>query len=140
MTISERRATTVFDRSNLTILGILNISDPIPTNYTTNDFFAFYDILFTVNETEPFYNVTAQFSLITTVMSLINGNGDTFFDIGDDSGVSSLQQLLASIPLIFNALYWQLALPSDLNMGKSIALAIPRYRVATPSAISLTSS
>jgi len=133
MTISGRRATTVFDRSNLTILDILNISDPTPTSYTTNDFFAFYDILFAVNETEPFYNVTAQFSIITILLSVINGNGENWFDIGDVGGVLSLQQVLATIPLIFNSAFWQLSLPSNLNMGQSIGLAIPRYKVATAS-------
>ena len=132
MTISERRATTVFDRSNLTIIDILDLSDPTPTNYTADDFFAFYDLFLMVNETEPFYNITAQYSLLTILMAVINGNGENWFDIGDVSGVSSLQQLLATIPLIFNSAFWGFPLSSNLNMGKSVALAVPGYRVATP--------
>ena len=135
MTISERRATTVFDRFNLTILDILDISDPTPTNYTTNDFFAFYDILFAVNETDPFYNVTAQFSIVTILLSVINGNGVNWFDIGDVGGVSILRQVLATIPLVFNSAFWQFSIPSNLNMGKSIGFAVPRYRVITASTI-----
>ena len=130
MTISERHATTVFDRSNLTIIDILSISDPTPTNYTPNDFFVFYDILFAVNETEPFYNVTAQYLLLTIVVSTLNNNRWSAFGIGDAGSVSELQQLLSSIPLIFNSMYWQFPFSSEnLNMGKSIALAIPTYRV-----------
>jgi len=134
LTISERRATTVFDRSNLTIIDIHNISDPTPTNYTADDFFAFYDILFAVNETEPFYNVTTQYSLVTILWAIVNANGQNRFDIGNVTPVSSLQQLLATIPLVFNSMLWQFSesFPSNLNLGKSIALAIPTYRVATP--------
>src|SRR5271154_2813159 len=127
LTISERRATTVFDRSNLTIIDILSISDPTPTNYTTDDFFAFYDILFAVNETEPLYNVTTQYSLVTILWAIVNANGQNRFDIGNVTPVSSLQQLLATIPLVFNSMLWQFSesFPSNLNLGKSIALAIP---------------
>jgi hypothetical protein len=134
LTISERRATTVFDRSNLTIIDILSISDPSSTNYTTDDFFTFYDILFAVNETEPFYNLTVQYSLVSILWAVINANSDgqNWFDIGDVTPVSDLQQVLATIPLVFNSMFWQFPanFTVDLNLGKSIALAIPSYRVA----------
>ena len=132
MTISERRATTVFDRSNLTIVDIVDISEPTPTNYTPDDFFTFYDILFSVNETDPSYNVTPQFLLIRILVEDINANPLNWFDIGAAGGVSKLQQLLTTIPLVFNSMYWQFPFSSNIIMGKSIALAVPRYRVATP--------
>jgi hypothetical protein len=134
LTILERRATTVFDRSNLTIIDILSISDPTPTNYTTDDFFTFYDILFAVNETEAFYKSTVQYSLVSILWAVINSNSDgqNWFDIGGVTVVSDLQQVLATIPLVFNSMYWEFPpnFTVDLNLGKSIALAIPRYRVA----------
>src|SRR5271169_348817 len=67
MTISGRRATTVFDRSNLTITEILSISEPTPTSYSADDFFIFYDILFSVNQSEPFYNLTSQYLMMTAL-------------------------------------------------------------------------
>ena len=129
MTIYERRATTIFDRSNLTIVDILEISNPTPTSYTPDDFFVFYDIIFSVNETEPYYNLTSQYLLIEIIVSSLNQIGKNPFDIGEVGGVAKLQELLAAIPLIFNSMYWQFPFDSNVNMGKSIAFAIPSYRV-----------
>jgi hypothetical protein len=146
LTISERRATTVFDRSNLTIIDILSISDPTPTNYTTDDFFTFYDILFAVDETEAFYQLTTQYSLVSILWAILNTNanlvGQNWLDIGDVTPVPAFQQLLATIPLVFNSMYWQFPGNfANLNLGKSIALAIPSYRVAPrPPIILLTFS
>jgi len=139
MTISERRATTVFDRSNLTIIDILDIADPTPTNYTPNDFFVFYDILFSINETEPFYNVTAQYLLLTALVSVLNNNPWGPLGIGNEGSMSELQQLLVLVPLIFNSIYWDFPFSSEnLNMGKSVALAIPTYRVSPRLMVLLT--
>jgi len=134
MAITRRRATTAFDRSNLTITDILDISEPIPTNYTANDFFIFYDILFSVNQSEPYYDLTAQYLMMTALHSDINGDGRRInsFDIGLLGSLLDLQQLLAAIPLLFNSMFWELPVALDVSMGKSVALAIPRYRVATP--------
>jgi hypothetical protein len=108
----------------------------MPTNYTTDDFFTFYDILFAVNETERFYNLTVQYSLVSILWAIINPNSDgqNWFDIGDVTPVSDLQQVLATIPLVFNSMFWQFPpnFTVDLKLGKSIALAIPRYRVPPP--------
>jgi hypothetical protein len=132
MTISERQSTTVFDRSNLTIIDIVNISDPTPTNYTVNDFFTFYDIIFLVNETDPSYNITPQYLLVRLLNEDLISNPLNWFNIGAASGVSKLQQLLTTIPLIFNNMFWQYPFSSDIEMGTSVVFAIPRYRVPIP--------
>ena len=49
MTISKRRASTVYSRSNFGILDVTDLSDPSPVIYTPDDFFGFYDIILTVN-------------------------------------------------------------------------------------------
>jgi len=59
MTISERRATTTYDRSNLTIMDVVDLSPPIPTNYTAEDFFFFYDIIFATNQNQSNFSTTA---------------------------------------------------------------------------------
>src|SRR5947207_12710299 len=41
MTVSQRRASAVFDRFNFTITDVIDLSDPVPTNYTAKDFFTF---------------------------------------------------------------------------------------------------
>jgi len=94
MTISRRRATTVFDRSNLTIVDILSISDPSPTDYTPDDFFVFYDILFSIDETQPLYNATAQYLLLLTLASALNRDTWSSLGIGESDSLLELQQLL----------------------------------------------
>jgi len=127
VTISERRATTVFDRSNLTIIDILEISNPVPTNYTPDDYFTFYDIVFGVDESEPFYNLTAQYLLISQLDTNLTPLENPF-DLGLAGNVLSLQQVLIAVHLIFNNMYWSYPFPYD-NMGKRIALAVSSYQV-----------
>jgi hypothetical protein len=127
MTISERRATTIFDRSNLTIMDVVDLSPPIPTNYTAEDFFFFYDIIFATNQNQSNFSTTAQYLLLTTVASFINLTlTDTTF--GFQATSSKLQQLLATPLLVYNYAEWGPA--PTTNMGKSMGLAIPSYRVS----------
>ena len=126
MTISERRATTIFDRSNLTIMDVVDLSPPIPTNYTAEDFFFFYDIIFAANQNQENFSTTAQFLLMTTVATFINQTvTDTSF--GFQATSSNLQQLLATPLLVYNYVVW--GPPPTINMGNSMALAVPSYRV-----------
>lgn len=128
MTISERRATTVFDRSNLTITDVINLSDPTPTNYTTEDFFFFYDIIFASDQDQANFSITAQFMLLTTVASFIDETLTSTFD--PEATSSKLRQLLATPLLIFNSVQWNTT--TNANMGKSMALGISSYRVLVP--------
>jgi len=123
MTISERRATTVFDRSNLTIMDIVDLTDPTPTNYGPEDFFFFYDIIFATDQTQLNFSTTAQYLLLTTVASFIDLT--TLSDA--QATTTKLQQLLATPILVFNNAQWDPT--TTTNMGKSMGLAIPSYRV-----------
>src|SRR5437762_12740801 len=99
MTISERRATTVFDRSNLTITDIIDLSDSTPTDYTPEDFFLFYSIILYVDEGQQNYSTTTQYLFLTaiaTYLDEIDPQSET------EGALSRLQQSLATPILIFN--------------------------------------
>src|SRR5947207_11936288 len=49
MTISSRRASTVYSRSNFTIIDVINLSDPSPVDYSPEDFFSFYEVIFNID-------------------------------------------------------------------------------------------
>jgi hypothetical protein len=66
VTITKRISSTVCGRSNLTILDVLDLSDPSPTNYTAETFFEIF-------ESEAFNW----------------GNQTHFFDTGDESTINS---------------------------------------------------
>jgi hypothetical protein len=130
MTISERRATTAFDRSNFTIIDVISISDPTPMNYTPEDFFLFYSYVLAVNESQPNYFTTVQYLFLTAIAAYLD-EVDPQLEAG--AAVSNLHQFLATPLLIFNRIMYRGTTP---NMGKSIALAIPSYRVFLPVCIS----
>jgi hypothetical protein len=121
MTISERRASTVFDRSNFTITDIISLSDPKPTNYTAEDFFHFYGIVFAVDENQTDYTSTIQFLFLYSIASfLIEQVTESAVDL------ARLRQFLATPLLIFNNGAYG---GPTFDMGKSVSLAIPSYRV-----------
>lgn len=124
-TVWERRASTVFDRSNFTILDILDFSDPIPTSYGPEDYFLFYDVIFAVNTTLESYQQTIQYLFLDTVSSFLrNDNEDSQLEI--DARLLKLQEFLATPIAVFNTVQWGLPTP---NLGNSTTLAIPSYRV-----------
>src|SRR5437762_3101718 len=47
VTISQRRATTVYSRENSTILNVFDLGTPQPTHYDPNDDFAFFQMAVT---------------------------------------------------------------------------------------------
>jgi len=121
MTISERRASTVFDRSNFTITEIISLSDPKPTNYTPEDFFHFYAIVFAVDENQANYTSTIQYLFLYSIASfLIEQVTERAVDL------ARLRQFLATPLLIFNNVEYG---GPTFDMGKSVSLAIPSYRV-----------
>lgn len=123
MTISQRRATTVFDRSNFTITELISLSDPTPTNYTPEDFFHFYKIIFAVDENQTNYTATIQFLFLFTVASfLVQQATESAADL------LRLQQFLATPILVFNNVEYG---GPTLDMGKSVSLSIPSYRVTS---------
>ena len=126
-TISERRASTVFDRSNFTILDIVDFSDPIPSAHTPDDYFLFYEVVFAVNTNLHYYNQTIQYWFLDVVSSYLRDEIDSQLDVNEH--ILKLQEFLATPFAIFNNVLWGIATP---NLGKTVTLAIPSYRVLQP--------
>jgi hypothetical protein len=126
MNISSRRATTVFDRFNFTITDIIDFSDPIPTVYNPDDFFTFYEIIFSVNETDPQWWHCAQYMFLLGIVSFLGDNVSTENGTGTDDRLSRLQEFLATPIFLFNNVVF--GGPLD-GLGTRAALAIPSYRV-----------
>ena len=126
MTVSERRASAVFDRFNFTITDIIDFSDPVPTNYTADDFFTFYDIVFALNETEDNWWKTTPYLFILGIQSYLEDVSSVQNGTGSDDRLSRLQEFLATPIFIFNGFVYG----GDVDgLGKSATLAIPSYRV-----------
>jgi hypothetical protein len=128
VTISARRASTVFDRFNFTITDIINFSDPTPTKYTAADFFTFYDIVFAVNQSQTNWPQSAQYLFLLGISTYLGDPTPTQNGTGSADRQTRLQEFIATPIFLFNnALYGGVV--SD--MGRSVTLAIPSYRVYT---------
>lgn len=125
MTISKRRASTVFSRSNFTIMDVTNLSDPSPVNYTADDFFSFYEVLFKLASNHPDITST-QFTFLLSISGYLLTNQGEQIDDGVGIRQLRLQEFLACPLVIFNNAYIQQLMP---DMGNSLSLAIPAYRV-----------
>jgi hypothetical protein len=129
MTISERRATTIFNRFNFTILDVVKMSDPTPVVYSPDDFFPFYEIIFAIDESQPNWFATTQMLFLTSLTSYLRYDADTESATGSVNRVSRLQQFMAVPMAVFNDVIYGVGLPAD--MGNTASLAIPSYRVNT---------
>jgi hypothetical protein len=125
MTITERRASTVFNRSNYTIMDIIKISDASPTNYTVNDFFLLYEIIFAFNASKEDASLTTQYLFLEAIVQNLQ-NGLKANDLTTGARLLQLQAFLAAPLVVFNNIVWGGPTP---NMGNSAALAVPSYRV-----------
>jgi len=125
MTISKRRASTVFSRSNFSIIDVFDLSDPSPVDYTAEDFFAFYEIIFKLASSHPDLTLTPFTFLLSIVGYLLMNQGEP---IGDAINVQllRLQESLACPLVIFNNAYLKDLM---LDTGTSLSLAVPSYRV-----------
>jgi len=68
-TITERTSTTIYSVDNGTILGVTNLTSPIPTNYSAAEFFEVLDYAFWANTTttsEPLYGYSVNSSFFET--------------------------------------------------------------------------
>jgi len=126
MTISERRASAVFNRFNFTITDVIDLSDPTPTDYAADDFFVFYEIIFAVNESNINSFQSTQYLFLTSVASYLRDEVDTQLETGTDDRLSRLQEFLAVPVVLFNNINYG---GPTFNMGKSVTLATPSYRV-----------
>jgi hypothetical protein len=127
MTISERRATTIFHRFNFTILDVVKMSDPTSVIYSPDDFFPLYEIIFAIDESQPNWFATTQMLFLTSLTSYLRYDSDTESATGSVNRVSRLQQFMAVPMAVFNDVIYGVGLPPD--MGTSASLAIPSYRV-----------
>lgn len=131
MTVSERRATTIFDRFNFTILNIVDMSAPNPVLYTPEDLFPFYEIIFAIDETQPNWFATTQMLFLTSLTSFLRYDSDTETATGSIDQISRLQEFMAVPMAVFNDVIYGVGLPP--NMGTTVTLAIPSYRVPNSS-------
>ena len=122
--ISMRRATTAFDRSNLTIMDVLDLGNEITgTNYSADEFFQFYNQALSIdmNQTTSVQEnfLVACWSYLSVAQEENQGPGE--------SGLSILRSLLAVPVLQCNNLALGGPIPDDL--GRSISIANINYRV-----------
>src|SRR5205814_5551394 len=136
MTISQRRASTVFDRFNFTITDIIKFSDPTPTNYTAQEFFTLIDIVLGVPK-NPYLGQSIQYLFVLAIESYLGDPTDVQNGTGSDDRIARLQEFMATPVLLFNnAVYGG----PTLDMGKTATLAIPSYQVISSSKYALANS
>jgi hypothetical protein len=125
MTVWQRRASTVFDRFNYTIIDIPYLSNPVAMNYTAEDFFAFYERVFYINQTAPGVESSTPYLFMVLIEEFF-GNINQIAAI--DDRLSRLYELLAVPMFSFNNVSY---FPDEVipNMGNSISLATVSYRV-----------
>jgi hypothetical protein len=137
MTVSQRRASAVFDRFNFTIIDIIDFSEPISTNYTAEDYFTFFDIVFALNETDANWWKTTQYLFLLGIQTYLGNPTSVQNGTGSDDRLSRLQEFMATPIFLFNNFVY--GGPVE-GLGKSATLAIPGYRVHLFSFRSLWSS
>src|SRR5579859_478146 len=97
MTISKRRASTVYNRSNFTIMDITKLSPPISVLYEPTDFFGFYDAVFfgiRPNTTVP--QATTQFDLLISIVAYLEFTADNQIETNGESRELRLHEFLAT--------------------------------------------
>jgi len=131
MTVMKRYGSTIFDRSNLTLLDVKDLTDPLPIIYEPSDLFNVYQKIFTVNLNSPGWDTSTPFSLLLSVSTfLLTSASQQIQSLGSLREIR-LQEFLATPIVIYNDAWLGRAV-SDSDMGKSLALAIPSYRVLDP--------
>jgi hypothetical protein len=130
MTVTRRHATTIFDRANLTILDVANLSDPTPVSYEPEDFFAFYQYIVKLDQTLPPEQLTTStpYSFLLTMTKYLRGSKSNRIEPLGGSKQIRLQEFLATPIIIYNDA-WLGQTTDDPDMGKSLSLATTSYRV-----------
>jgi len=128
----KRYASAIFDRSNLTLLDLQDLSEPTPVVYEPADLFAVYQQVLAINLNSTGWPTSTPFSLLLTITSFLqsNGSGDSQFQSLGSLRNIRLQEFLATPLIIYNDA-WLGQNVSDPDMGKSLVLAIPSYRVTS---------
>lgn len=140
MTISKRYASTVFDRSNHSIVDIIEMSSPKPVTYAPQDFFAFYEYILKVDLNATDFPISTPYSFLLTITSYLQNSGENnrLEPLGG-SPQRRLQEFLAAPIVIYNDA-WLGSKVSDPDMGKSLSLAVVSYSVISVLKLYLTSS
>jgi hypothetical protein len=126
MTISQRRASTVYNRFNYTIEDIIDLSVPTPMDYTPDDFFTFYSQIFAVNPNETNWSSSVQYRFLLMISAFLESYQDNQIESGADPRLLKLHAFLATPIAIFNDAWSSEESP---NMGDTIAVADSSYRV-----------
>ena len=129
MTISKRHASTIFDRANLTLVDIKDLSEPISVLYEPEELFTIYHNVLAVNLSLPDWDQSTSFSLLLTVITFLQSVPDPQIQSLGALRQIRLQEFLATPIIIFNDV-WLGSMVSDSDMGKAVALAVPSYRVS----------
>ena len=127
MTISKRRASTVYNRSNFSIIDITNLSSPIPVVYEPIDFFRLYDAIFSgIDPNQTSGKLTTQFDLLTSIASYLEYSADNQIESNGGARQLRLQEFLATPITIFTD-SWRGR--ETVDMGNTLVLAVPGYKV-----------
>lgn len=129
MTVFKRHGSTIFNRSNLTLIDVIDFSEPIQVTYDPQDLFAFYEFVFAIDLNSTDFFLSTPYSFLLTISSYLQGSGSKgqIQPLGGSPQIR-LQEFLATPTVIYNDAWLGLTV-SDPDMGKSLALAIASYRV-----------
>jgi hypothetical protein len=127
MTVSKRHGSTIFDRSNLTLIDVIDLSEPLQVIYEPEELFAFYEFVFAIDLNSTDFFLSTPYSFLLTISSYLQGSKNQIQPLGGSPQIR-LQEFLATPTVIYNDAWLGLTV-SDPDMGKSLALAIASYRV-----------
>jgi len=127
MSVYMRRASAVYDRYNYTVIDVLDMTEPVPANYTAEDFFGFFDVIFGIPFNTTGWSLSTQYRLLLHISSFVQENQDNQIVSGEGVRRAKLQSFLATPMAAFNDA-WQEQNITE-GMGKTIALAGQSYRV-----------
>jgi len=124
--ITRRNATTVYANLNNTILGVYDLSNPIPADFTANLFLQVIDLVFSisVNDTS-----NSDFDSIMQIGSVSLNSNDSVIGV---KLLTHLAHILAVPVLVFNENFINGAIggfPPDQPTNFSAAIATPSSRV-----------
>jgi len=128
VSVNQRFATTVYDRSNYTILEVLELSEPVSANYTPQEFFQFYDMALDFSS-DTSSGVT-NFMFFQAINYDINGQSSGQLDLVEIT--AHLRRLIVVPISVFNSRFLDPLGTSDIpseNMNRPAALAVGEDRV-----------
>jgi hypothetical protein len=112
-------------------LDVLNLSDPLPTNYTPAEFFTIFDLAlkFDARSTDSFLYTAFQFlDYLSEFLAVRQGTSRASLNF---EGTLRLRQLIAVPILVFNNQFIEqngAVLPAQ-NRNRTASLVIPGYQV-----------